>query len=148
MNENAIIKERDADFIRRARIVLDNERKRGVEPSARRIAVLTVFSGADSFHISYVRALSEIYRLLREGRTVSPEWAQPRQLRISHIAARVASAMAADGSLSVPQALMQVFREGNAPRFYIGIPYAIALLRRHGVTGSSARTAKTEKEAV
>lgn len=147
MNENAILKQRDADFIRRARQILENERKRGVEPSARRLAVLTVFNGADSFHISYVRALNEIYRMLREGREVKAEWAQPRELRIAHISARVASAMAADGSLSVPQALMQVLREGNAPRFYIGIPYAMTLLRLAGIV-SSTRTTTTRKEAV
>lgn len=147
MNDNAIMKERDADFVRRARRVLEAERKRGVEPSARRLAVLTVYSGADSFHISYVRALNEIYRMLREGRSVSTEWAQPRQLRIAHLASRVVSAMAADGSLSVPQALMQVFREGNAPRFYIGIPYAITLLRRNGLASPRKRSAGVTENA-
>ncbi len=132
-NEKIITAERDADFVRRARRILAEERRRGCEPTPRRVAVLTVYGGADSFHISYPRALNELYRMLRDGEHIDPAWAEPWQLRMKHLAARVASKMADDCRRSLPDALLQVFGEGGATRFYIGIPRAIQLLRKYHV---------------
>lgn len=141
-NEKHLTRERDADFVRRARQVLENERRRGVEPSPRRVAVLTVFGGADSFHISYNRALGELYKLLRgETERADPAWAEPWQLRITHLAARVAEKMALNCECSLPEALLQVFGDGGATRFYIGVPRAMQLLRKYKVMQGGGREA-------
>lgn len=138
LTESNITVERDADFVRRARRILAEERRRGCAPSARRVAVLTVYGGADSFHISYPRALNELYRMLREGTHIDAAWAEPWQLRMKHLAARVAARMAADCRCSLSEALLQVFGEGGATRFYIGIPRAMQLLRKYHVMDEAA----------
>lgn len=128
---------RNADFIRRALRIWRQARLRGEDLTLRRLALLTVFGGADHFYLCYNRALQEVYRfrLARAaGHVCRAGEESASRSRIRHLVDRVESHMGAEPGLTVNDALTMVFAEGGAPRFYIGIERGMAILRANEIS--------------
>lgn len=127
---------RDADFLRRARQVIRREHERGVRPTLRRVAILTVFGGADNFHASHKYLCNQIYHYLRLPEDERPclQTARLTLLRMLHILERVKLLLLRHPEMPLTDAVSLTLNS-RAPRFYISVENAIDILRRGGVEG-------------
>lgn len=126
--------ERNVDFIRRAIRHTMDELSAGRDPGTRRIAVMTVFGGADSFHIGFERAQRLVGRYFALPPLVREQMARtgtPAQLRCIHMGQRVKELMEKDPKMTITDALTRVYFRGGAPRFYMGVDYAMTLVRKY-----------------
>ena len=123
--------DRDRDLRRKAFEHLQAEKRRGKNPSLRRIAVLTVFGGADHFYVDYTsaRRAMAVYRRHRDEGTADIATETAVKARSRHISDAVDRMIKADPLMSLPDALRHVLVSVPAPRFYISVPTAMRLLR-------------------
>lgn len=126
---------RDADFVARALRNLEREHSRGVEPTLRRLAVLTVFGGASAYYLSFGQAYNAVLRWLATPADQRPDaaTAPARRLRIIHLGRRVLELKADNPALSVTEALTRIYMEGGAPRFYMTVQRGVLILRRNKI---------------
>lgn len=128
---------RNTEFVRRALRIWRQACLRGEALTLRRLAILTVFGGADHFYICYNRALQEVYRYRLDrarGHFCRPCEERVGRTRIRHIVERVEALLAANPRMKVTEALTLVFAAGGAPRFYIGIERGMAILRANEIS--------------
>jgi hypothetical protein len=124
---------RDRAFIKKCLKNLQAERARGVEPSVRRIVALTIFGGADSFYISFDRALAMVavcHKIPVEERVKLLVKQTPSQVRCRHITDLVEK-LVAEKHISLTQATLDVLCMNHAPRFYFTIPYGMRLFNKY-----------------
>ena len=123
---------RDRDFVERARRVLAAEHERGNRTvTLRRLAALTVYGPAGSFHVGFARAYSQVSAFRRMPPQRRRAWAStPCRCRVRDMAARVDSLLEPGRRPSVARALTAVMSQG-APRFYFSVRYGMRILRKH-----------------
>lgn len=123
---------RNNAFIRRCAEILDHERRRGVEPSVRRIVALAVFGGAPGYFISHRHAYKVVSKLhaLKPADRPDKAGAAPCMLRALAITEDVEAALA-DAGGDVSRALTDVLGRMHARRFYFTVEYGIRLFYRH-----------------
>lgn len=133
--------QRNRDFLQACRRTVSQYQGCSVPLTARRLAVLTVFSKAPSYYVGYDSAYRAIMKYFANGvqgaDSAGADTASVAQTRIRSMAGAVRD-IARRHSLPATKALDYVISR-PAPRFYMSVAEAMRLINKHFATSVVSR---------